>query len=518
MKLLDFINEKSNNAYKDFKLVSVIFDEKLKVLTFKFLYKDIIREDDKANLISLIREYIKEDVDVIVKCKKAYIDKELVLEVIYNFIIRNFNSIGVDFVKDNIKVNLADDSIYVHIECTPFQHNYIINNSIDMEIIDYANSFFFEPFVLSLDKTEEHDVLLEDMPVIDIDLTDHGVNTLKYHKISNLNNFIGEVRGVAVQLGSIIGTQQDIEIAGTLKFLTEKSFESKRKDKEGNTVVKTYYSFSILDKTGRMNCVYFPTKADLIKAQSLQEGSTILVHGDMEEFNGRVNFKVKSIAYCEIEEEIKQEEEEVDIITEVNDKYLYVIPQPHIEVFQDNLFIEQQPVGDYLNNHDVVVFDIETTGLEATKCEIIEIGAVKLHKGKIVETFETLIKPISEIPDEITKLTGITPDMVVNAPTIKQVMPDFFKFCYNTTIMAYNIDFDYKFISVHGKKLGYVFDNKQIDVLYLARAFVPGLKNFKLSTVCKKLNVSLENAHRAVHDAMATAEVVIKLNTNITEN
>jgi DNA polymerase-3 subunit alpha (Gram-positive type) len=81
--------------------------------------------------------------------------------------------------------------------------------------------------------------------------------------------------------------------------------------------------------------------------------------------------------------------------------------------------------------------------------------------------------------------------------------------------MAYNIDFDYKFISIQGRKLGYIFDMKQIDAMYLARAFVPGLKNFKLGSVCKKLGVSLENAHRAVHDATATAEVVIKLNTHM---
>ena len=110
---------------------------------------------------------------------------------------------------------------------------------------------------------------------------------------------------------------------------------------------------------------------------------------------------------------------------------------------------------------------------------------------------------------------GITENMVSDAPTIKQVLPDFYKFCYGTTIMAYNIDFDYKFISIQGRKLGYIFDMKQIDAMYLARAFVPGLKNFKLSSVCKKLGVSLENAHRAVHDATATAEVVIKLNTHI---
>ena len=294
MRLLDFINEKTNNAYKDFKLVSVIFDEKLKVITFKFLYKESIHDDDKNILNKLIREYIKEDIEVVVKCKKAYVDNELVLDVIYNFIVRNFNSIGVDFLKDNIKVNISDDNIYVNIECTPFQHNYIINNSIDSEIISYANSFFFEPFILNIDKVESRDVLLEDLQPINIDLTDHSENNFKYHKINNLISFIGEVGGNAIQIKSIKGILQDIEIAGTLKFLTEKSFESKRKDKEGNTITKTYYSFSIIDKTGRMNCVYFPTKSDLIKFQSLQEDCVVLVHGDIEEFNGRVNFKVKS--------------------------------------------------------------------------------------------------------------------------------------------------------------------------------------------------------------------------------
>ena len=518
MKLLDFINEKSNNAYKDFKLVSVIFDEKLKNCTFKFLYKDIIGDNDRKELIKLIKEYISNDaIDIVVKCKKAYIDNELVLEVIYNFIIRNFNSIGVDFLKENINVNIFDNNICVDISCTPFQYDYINNNSIDKEIVDYANSFFFEPFVLNIIKTDDKDILLEDIPIIQIDLTDKSENLFKYKKINNIQPYIGEVNGNPIEISSVKGVLNDIEIAGVIKFITEKSFESKRKDKDGNTLIRTYYSFSLIDKMNRMNCVYFPTKNDLIKFQSLQEGASIIVHGDVEDFNGRINFKVKSIAFCNIEDDVPEEDVVMEI-KDVNDKYYFVNPEPYVEMFQDNLFIEKQEVGDYLNNNDVVVFDIETTGLEATKCEIIEIGAVKLHKGKISETFETLIKPNSVIPDEIIKLTGITPDMVVDAPSIKQVMPDFYKFCYGSTIMAYNIDFDYKFISIHGKKLGYIFDNKQIDVLYLARAFVPGLKNFKLSTVCKKLGVSLENAHRAVHDAMATAEVVIKLNTNITEN
>ena len=513
MKLLDFINQKTNNAYKDFKLVSVIFDEKELMCTFKFLYKDTIADNGREELTKLISEYYSEDIKIIVKCKKAYIDEDLVRDVIFNFITKNFNSIGINFDKNNIAVEI-NDNINLTITCNSFQYEHI-NNMIDREIVAYANSFFFEDFNLQIILDHEEIVEEEFLPQIDIDLTDTSQPSYKFIQIDELQNFIGEVNGAPIDISTIKSSIENIEVAGQLKFLNEKSFESKRKDKDGNALIRKYYSFVVVDGTNRVNCVYFPNKADMSKAETLEENSDIIVHGDVEDFNGRLSFKVKSIGFCKIlkEEEIVQE---VKIISEPNDKYLTVIPEPYVDVFQDNLFFEKQEIGKYLLDNDVVVFDVETTGLEATRCEILEIGAVKISKGKITETFETLIKPTGEIPEEIIKLTGITPELVANSPSIKQVMPDFYKFCYGCTIMAYNIDFDYKFISIWGQKQGYVFDNKQIDVLYLARAFVPGLKNFKLATVCKKLDVSLENAHRAVHDAMATAEVVIKLSPNIT--
>ena len=519
MELLNFINQKTNNAYKDFKLVSVIFDENNLSCTFKFLYKDNISENTKDELSNLIKQYLQEDVEIIVKCKKAYIDESLIRDVIYNFIIKNFSSISQDFKKEDIRVTI-NEAINVTISCNEFNRDYILDNSIDKEIINYANGFFFEDFYLNIEfngetKSDNDEVI----QVLDIDLSDPTESNLKYHKVDKLENYIGEVSGNPVHISCIKSAFEHIEIGGTIKFFTEKSFESKRKDKEGNAVIRRYFSFSLSDKTGHINCVYFPTKADMEKTEALADGQNIIVNGDVEDFNGRINFKVKNVAFGELIEEIQQEEEKVvEIIKEPLKDYMVVKPEPHIEMFQDNLFLVQQDVGDYLKKNDVVVFDIETTGLDATRCEIIEIGAVKVSQGKITETFETLIKPAGDIPDEIIELTGITPEMVVNSPNIKQVIPDFYKFCYGCTIMAYNIDFDYRFINIAGTKLGYIFDNKQMDVLYLARAYVPGLKNFKLGSVCKKLEISLENAHRAVHDAMATAEVVIKIGPKITEN
>ena len=479
-------------------------------------------DNAKDELHQLISQYFDEpQLNIIIKCKKAYIDEDLVRDVLYNFIIRNFTSIGLDFDKSRISVKITD-YISVTINCNEFQYQYIKGNSVETDIINYANSFFFEEFELNLNcdnniisKISE-DIVLNN----DIDLSTPSEQTYKYHNIDNLHNFIGEVDGKPIQIASIKSTLEGVEIAGTIRFLNQKSFESKRKDKSGNAVTKDYFSFTIVDKTGRINAVYFPTKRDNAKAMSLEEGQNVIVKGDVELFNDRQSIKVKSIAYADIVEEIVNEiiEEDINVVNSPDPDYKYVKPQPHVEIFQDNLFMVNQYPGDYLMNNDIVVFDLETTGTDALKCEIVEIGAVKISKGKIVETFETLVKPSCHIPEETTKIHGITDEMVANSPSIKQVLPDFYKFCYDCTIIAYNIDFDYKFISVWGKKQGIIFNNKQKDALLLVRLYVPGLKNFKLTTVCKKMGISLENAHRAVHDAMATAEVVIKIGPNITEN
>ena len=90
-------------------------------------------------------------------------------------------------------------------------------------------------------------------------------------------------------------------------------------------------------------------------------------------------------------------------------------------------------------------------------------------------------------------------------------MPDFYRFTYGAVLSAYNIDFDYQFLDISGKKLRLLFNNEQIDTLRLARNKVPSLSNYKLGTVVKALNITLENAHRALADAYATAKVFIKL-------
>ena len=172
-------------------------------------------------------------------------------------------------------------------------------------------------------------------------------------------------------------------------------------------------------------------------------------------------------------------------------------------------------LNEFLKQNDIVVFDLETTGLEYSKNEIIEIGAVKMRNGEIIEQFTCFVKPKESIPEEITTLTHITNDMVKDAYTIDKIIPDFYKFCYGCVLMAYNIDFDYKFLNFQATKLGYKFNNRQVDALYLARLNVVGAKNFKLGSICAKLGVSLEGAHRAINDVVATAEVIKLISDNV---
>ncbi len=521
MKLLDFINKKTDNAYENFKLVSVIFDRSAKECTFKFLYKDCCKDDDRVVLARLIKEYLDEEITIVVKLKKAYVDVDLVKTVINNYASRHSGSIGDGILKDDIDVDISDN-IVATISCNSFAFDYLSSPDAKADFLSYIQGFFFEPLYIDLKKkdllemdTSDDDLILPEAYMLE----ESEKKEIRYNKVKldDEIKFKG-INGNPIMIECVETSMESVEIAGELLFLNERTFESKRKDKDGNTQLKTYFSFTLKDETARMNVVYFPTKDTLELAKEiLVEHKTVIVSGQAEEFNGRVNFKAKHIGLCEIlPEEAEEATSVVEMKKQPNANYIFVKPEPYIELAQDNFLAEKTEIGKYLYDNDVVVFDIETTGLDALTCEIIEIGAVKIRAGKIVETFETLIKPKAHIPDEIVNLTGITDDMVKDCHGIKQILPDFYKFCYGTTIMAYNIDFDYKFINIAGMKLGYNFDMPQIDAMYLARAFIPGLKNFKLGTVCKRLGVSLENAHRAVHDATATAEVVIKLSPNIT--
>lgn len=158
-----------------------------------------------------------------------------------------------------------------------------------------------------------------------------------------------------------------------------------------------------------------------------------------------------------------------------------------------------------------VVFDLETTGLKPQSAEIIELGAVKVRDGEIIDTFQTFVNDGTLVPQNITNLTGITTQMLQGAPATREVLSDFYRFADGCTLVAHNADFDTGFIRYHGSRFGFPFTFQYADTLMLSRYLMHDLVNHKLDTVCDALGVSLIDHHRAIDDARATAEVFIIL-------
>lgn len=157
-----------------------------------------------------------------------------------------------------------------------------------------------------------------------------------------------------------------------------------------------------------------------------------------------------------------------------------------------------------------VVFDIETTGFSQNNDRIIEIGAVKINGGEVIDRYSTFVNPEVPIPYEIEQLTSINDNMVINAPTIEEVLPEFLAFCKGCSLVAHNASFDVGFIHKNAERQGITIDFTVIDTVGLARILLPELNRYRLNIVAKALNISLENHHRAVDDAGATAQIFQK--------
>ncbi len=164
---------------------------------------------------------------------------------------------------------------------------------------------------------------------------------------------------------------------------------------------------------------------------------------------------------------------------------------------------------------EMVVFDIETTGLSNRTCKIIEIGAVKIKNGKIIDRMDTFVDPECAIPELIVEKTSITDDMVKGAPKEKEAVEEFLRFANNCMLIAHNANFDVGFIRVVAEKYELPFNNTYLDTLGLSRYVNPELKAHKLDVIVKHYNVGDFNHHRASDDSEVLAKVFILMLENL---
>lgn len=164
--------------------------------------------------------------------------------------------------------------------------------------------------------------------------------------------------------------------------------------------------------------------------------------------------------------------------------------------------------GNPLWDLPTIIFDVETTGLDPARHEIIELGAFKVAQGAVQDQFHALIRAEQPLPEVITKITGITDETLKDALPIAAVLPDFLAFLGDRLLVAHNIDFDFPFLNFQVNRLFKKgVENEKECTLQLSRALLPHIANHKLHTVAASLHVPLSERHRALGDAETTVGV-----------
>lgn len=156
---------------------------------------------------------------------------------------------------------------------------------------------------------------------------------------------------------------------------------------------------------------------------------------------------------------------------------------------------------------DYVVIDLEMTGLKAKTDKILEVGAVRVRNGVVEDTFSAIIKQPEKLPEEIVNLTGITDEMAEMGEESENVMEEFFAFVGDEILVGQNIIFDYSFLKQWAVNHKFSFERKAVDTLKLARKFLPEEEKKNLENLCRYFGIERSNAHRALDDAIETAQI-----------
>ena len=333
-----------------------------------------------------------------------------------------------------------------------------------------------------------------------------------------------------------------------------------RTSRDGNTLIYTVY-FSDKTSSRIMKIITNVKNTDVVKS-NLKVGKAVIVQGKFEtdSFSGELNLRPSSIAsvkthsradnaeHKRVELHMHSRMSDMDAVTPVADlinqayawghKAVAITDHGNVQAYPEAMntiesinrdgekmkmiygveayFVNDSGslvsgCGDYSVDGEIIVFDLETTGLSAAKDRITEIGAVKVKNCEIVEEFQTFVNPERPIPEEVSKLTGITDEMVENAPSEKAAVEEFIKFAGKGVLVAHNAKFDTSFIRAVCERQEIKYDFNFVDTVALCRAALPHLKNHKLDTVAKEYKLGDFNHHRANDDAKMLAMIFLRL-------
>ncbi|MDD4291209.1 MAG: exonuclease domain-containing protein [Clostridia bacterium] len=508
------IKEKTNGRYGDLRLKRAVFSKSVGVVTFSFTTMKALSEGQREEIAAIVKASEFAALSFAAEFSLETRSVKSILNSVVSFTKSDFFSV-FKFLEETpkaIKVE-GDGEFKVTFTVDSDMARTFEQMSYVPSLTEYLQSVYASNISVELIEKQEADFDLA-QAVKDIDYRQDlaqlvAMGTPKREVlVERIGAVVGkEVSGNPIYISDV--EEGNVVICGNV--IEVAAFDVKKEASK----VKKVYKYTIEDFTGKMKVVYF-AKEDDKDILKVHMNDTILVFGKaaVNETAHEMQVVAKCITYCHI---LKGEKINV-LSVEPNADYIVVKPQPYEKIEQQSLLDVLAPTKKEGDGKTYVAFDFETTGLKALEDKIIEIGAVKIENGEITEIFSTFINPQRPIGASSTQITGITDDMVADAPVITAVIPDLYKFCYGSTIIAHNIDFDYAFLQYYSEPTGYIFNNPREDTLALAKAFFrkkENLKNsppnFKLQSIARVLNVHQDEAHRAYDDARVCAEIFLKM-------
>ncbi len=549
--LIEKLNSETQNEYK-FMLKSAVLEKGADFCVIEIFYRDgiILSKQLKAELENKVLNMLPKSYTYQINFVKNYISTERIASNFNDFMKKNYQSICFKLL--SVNQNDLTFNISFEVDKLSFDHAKSVNlgEKIQKHLKNLYEDYDFVCTYTSADvyQVDELQQIKEnykpekepDMSSLRvIDFTDQiplvgeeiiGPASYIKDKTKPENNivFCGTIKSIrAVVIKRKPKTtknenQNSQEIQGESSQNDETQEENPLAETAQNDAIndkpepkyeKKLYKFELADFTGSVQCVYFSNKETQAKLEKLEAGSEIVISGNLQEdsYSNGLSFMVNKLGYCTFDKDLQ----EVIVYHKEKPFYEFVTPEKIVTYTQDNLlnFAEEKSVPAYLQNKTFVCYDFETTGLHFDAGDkIIEIGAVKIVDGKITEKFLSYVDPERNIPADATEISGITDEDVAGAPKDYEILQDFYKFTRGAILIGYNnIIFDNVFLIGQGRNCRWNFDNETEDVYRLAQKYVHGVKNYKLGTIAAKLGVTLDNAHRAVFDALATAEVFIKI-------
>lgn len=520
--ILDIIKEKlgsisvsagdKNYSLDMLKLRRVRLDMREKTCLFNFAFPILPDEDLKEKILTVVREACPPYFKIRLKIDRDYFDLRGVQDLFGEF-LSGFQALSAAVSSDDISFGASDDGFCVEMRLSEETERLVVSSGFAEKFADFVSGYTNYKILLKRNvkpsKVDFDERIKELDEKRDLNISAQLSLPSRKIKLESVKELIG--RAIDTPPKYILDVRAGEEVTIVCgKVHNPTTYRPREKD-------FVLCKFDLQDFSGEISCVYFAKdENNLKKFLTVYDGDEIVVRGKttISSFTKCEQVTVYQLSRCKIADE--------DASSFVSKppcaKYMVVEPQPYIEPNQmDLLGTAQRPPQFFLDN-TVVVFDFETTGLKVLEDKIIEIGAVKMINGEIKESFNTLVNPQKSIDARITELTGISDEMVENAPTIQQVIGDFYKFCFGSVMVAHNLEFDYGFLRYFAKPSGYLFDNKKLDTLELSRQLFskerfrgeePG--KFTLDVLTKHFEIPLNNAHRSLCDAAATAHLLKKL-------